>query len=89
MGAVSALCRVPFGYRYVSKGEGGGVARIEVVPEQARFVRLMFAWVGLDRLSLREVCRRLQDAGVLTASGQARWDPTSIARILRNPAHRG
>jgi site-specific DNA recombinase len=89
MGAVSALGRAPFGYHYVPKGEGGGVARVEVVPEPARFVRLMFAWVGLDRLSLREVCRRLKDAGVLTATGQARWDPTSIARILRNPAHRG
>ena len=89
MGAVSALGRAPFGYHYVPKGEGGGVARVEVVPEPARFVRLMFAWVGLDRLSLREVCRRLQDAGVPTATGQVRWDPTTIARIVRNPAYRG
>jgi site-specific DNA recombinase len=49
----------------------------------------MFAWVGLDRLSLREVCRRLQDAGVPTATGQVRWDPTTIARLMRNPAYRG
>jgi site-specific DNA recombinase len=89
MGAVSALGRAPFGYRYVPKGEGGGVARVEVVPEQARYMRLMFAWVGLDRLSLREVCRRLQDAGVPTATGQVRWDPTTIARLVRNPAYRG
>jgi site-specific DNA recombinase len=89
MGAVSALGRAPFGYRYVPKSEGGGIARIEIVPEQAPYVRLMFAWVGLDRLSLREVCRRLQDAGVLTATGLVDWDPTSIARMVRNPAYRG
>ena len=58
-GAVSALGRAPFGYLYVPKSEGGGIARIEIVPEQAPYVRLMFAG-GLDRLSLREVCRRLQ-----------------------------
>ena len=31
---------------------GGGVARFEVVPEEARLVCLIFAWVGRDRLEL-------------------------------------
>jgi site-specific DNA recombinase len=34
------------------------VARFEVVPEEARWVRLIFAWVGLDRLSLRAIVTR-------------------------------
>ena len=38
-------------------------------------MRLMSAWIGLERLSLREVSRRLSEAGVLTSTGKARWDP--------------
>ena len=52
-GLVSAFTTAPFGYRYVTKDQGDGVARFEVVPEEARMVRLSFAWVGLERLSLR------------------------------------
>ena len=35
-GSVSALGKLPFGYRYVTKDEGGGVARVEVMAEDAR-----------------------------------------------------
>ena len=51
-GSVSALTGAPFGYRYVSRAQGGGVARFELVESEAHLVRLMFAWVGLDRMSL-------------------------------------
>src|SRR6266581_5368828 len=65
-GSVSALTGSPFGYRYVSRTQGGGVARFEVVEEEAHIVQLIFAWVGLDRMSLREVCRRLHQTGCKT-----------------------
>ena len=88
-GLISALGKVPFGYRYIPKDAGGGVARVEVVSEEARWVRLMFAWIGLERLSLREVSRRLSEAGVPTSTGKARWDGTTIALMLRNTAYVG
>jgi site-specific DNA recombinase len=88
-GLISAIGRVPFGYRYVTRDEGGGVARVEAVEEEARWVRLLFAWIGLDRLSLREACRRLQEAGRPTRTGLARWDPTTVALMLRNTAYVG
>ena len=56
-GLVSALCAAPFGYRYVTRTIGGGVARFEVIEDEARIVREIFAWIGLERVSLREVCR--------------------------------
>ena len=68
-GSVSALTGAPFGYRYVSRSEGGGVARFDVVEDEARIVRLIFAWIGLDRISLREVCRRLQQMGCQARRG--------------------
>src|SRR5882724_10686533 len=62
-GAVSALTAAPFGYRYIRRDQGGGVARFEIVADEAEIVRRIFAWIGQDRLSLREVCRRLQRMG--------------------------
>ena len=88
-GSVSALCAAPFGYRYIGKAIGGGVARFEVVEEEARIVRQIFAWVGLERVSLHEVCRRLAEAGCRTRTGLARWDPTTVCGMLRNPAYIG
>ena len=42
-GSVSAFCAAPFGYRYIAKAAGGGVARFEMVEEEARTVRQIFA----------------------------------------------
>jgi site-specific DNA recombinase len=88
-GSVSALAGAPYGYRYITRERGGGVARFEVVPEEARWVRLIFAWVGLDRLSLREVCRRLQQAGCRTRSGTPRWWASTLHGLIENPAYTG
>jgi site-specific DNA recombinase len=88
-GSVSALTAAPFGYRYICRDQGGGVARFEVVEDEARIVRLIFAWVGLDRLSLREVCRRLQRMGLRTRRGLTHWNATTIRAMLDNPAYVG
>lgn len=72
-GSVSALTGAPFGYRYVSRDQGGGLARFEVVEAEAHIIRLIFAWVGLDRLSLREVCRRLEQIDCRTRTGTTHW----------------
>ena len=89
VGSVSAMSAAPFGYRYICRSQGGGVARFEVVEEEARIVRLMFAWVGLERLSLREVCRRLHQMGCLTRHGLPRWRAATVRGMLDNPAYIG
>jgi site-specific DNA recombinase len=88
-GSVSALTGAPFGYRYVSRTQGGGVARFEVVDSEAHIVRLIFAWVGLDRMSLRAVCRRLQQIGCQTQQGSTYWYASTIRSMLDNPAYIG
>ena len=88
-GAVSAMCAAPFGYRYLGRHAGGGAAGFEVVEDEARVVRQVFAWVGLERISLREACRRLQGMGRLTRTGLERWDTTTVCGMLRNPAYQG
>jgi site-specific DNA recombinase len=88
-GQVSVLGSAPYGYRYVRKQEGGGQARYEIVGHQARVVQQIFAWIARERLTLREVRRRLENLGEPSPSGRARWGSTTVAAILNNPAYQG
>jgi site-specific DNA recombinase len=88
-GCVNALAAAPYGYRYVRKAEGGGTARYDVVLEEARLVQQIFDWVGRERVSLAEVCRRLRQQGIRTRTGNECWDRSTISDMLRNPAYKG
>src|SRR6201988_4498727 len=88
-GEVSVLSGGPYGYRYIGKHEGGGVARYVIDEAEAPIVRLMFQWIGHERLSIGEVCRRLQQRGYLTRRGKPAWDRTTVWGILKNPAYIG
>ncbi len=88
-GAVSVLSGAPYGYRYIGKREGGGVARYEIMADEARIVRLIFEWIGCERVSIGEVCRRLRQQGCPTRSGKSTWDRTTVWGLLKNPAYAG
>ena len=60
-----------------------------MLPDEARVVRQVFAWVGHDRLTIGEVCRRLPRAGALTRSGKMVWDRRVVGGILKHPAYQG
>src|SRR5215831_885388 len=89
VGVVNVLSGAPYGYRYVPKYEGGGQARYEILPDEARVVRQVFAWVGHDRLTIGEVCRRLTQAGAVTRTSKTVWDRSVVWGILKNPAYQG
>ena len=57
--------------------------------DEARVVGQIFDWVGRERVSLNEVCRRLRQAGERTRTGQTIWDRTTVWGILKNPAYTG
>ncbi len=88
-GAVSALSCAPYGYRYIGRHAAGDVARVEVLEDEARVVRQVFTWVGVERISLREACRRLQALGRPTRTGLEAWDATTLCGMLRNSAYQG
>ena len=88
-GDVAVLSGAPYGYRYVSKQEGGGHASYKVIPEEAQVVRQIFQWVGKERCSMREVCRRLKKEDVRTRTGKSTWDRSVIWGMLKNPAYKG
>ena len=72
-GALNVMSGAPFGYRYIKVRDGGGQARFEAVPEEARIVQQIFNLVGRDRCSLAEVCGRLQEACERTKTGRSTW----------------
>ena len=88
-GAVSVLSGAPYGYRYVSQHDGDGEARFDVRLEEARVVRQLFTWVGQDRWSIGEVCRRLNEAREKTRTGKTVWDRATVCDMLKNPAYQG
>jgi site-specific DNA recombinase len=88
-GAVSALSCPPSGYRYIGRHAAGDVARVEVLEDEARVVRQVFTWVGVERISLREACRKLQALGCPTRTGLEAWDATTLCGMLRNSAYQG
>ena len=49
----------------------------------------MFYWIGVERLSIGEVCRRLGEAQIETKSGKAYWDRSVVWGMLQNPAYMG
>src|SRR6266852_1958079 len=89
VGAVNVLSGAPYGYRYISKPEGHGQARYDIITEEARVVRQVFEWVGLERVSIGEVCRRLMKAGERTRRGRTQWDRSVVWAMLKNPAYMG
>ena len=88
-GSVNVLSGAPYGYRYIGKHEGGGEARYQVLAEEARVVRKIFEWVGQERCSIGEVCRRLRRDGNPTRTGKSAWDRATVWLILKNPAYKG
>ena len=88
-GNVAVLSGAPYGYRYITKAEGGGEARYEIIPEQARVVRQIFQWVGIERVTIGDVRRRLEAAGEVTKRGKTNWDRSVLWGMLQNPAYKG
>jgi site-specific DNA recombinase len=83
------LAGAPYGSRSIEKHTGGGQARYEVRPAEARVVRHVFDWVGRDRVTMGEGCRRLTRAGERTRTGRTVWERRVVGGILHHPASQG
>jgi len=89
-GAVSVMARTPYGYRFISrKVSEDGEAHYEIVFEEARVVQQIFEWIGKERVTLREVARRLSSKGIKSRTGKTVWSAKSILQMLRNTSYVG
>ena len=71
-----------FGYCHGSDGS------LEIVPEEAEAVRVIYAWHN-EGCSLREIAHRLMDAKIKAPRGGDVWHIEAIRRILNNEKYYG
>jgi site-specific DNA recombinase len=86
-GVVNALSGAPYGYRYVKKTDQADAA-YAVDESEAAVVRQIFAAYTQEGVSLRGIVQRL-NAGQVPTRKRSRWDPSTISKLLRNPAYAG
>ncbi|WP_448575370.1 recombinase family protein [Thermomicrobium sp.] len=86
--------RPPYGYKYVEVDKRRGAYEVE--PTEAEVVRQIFDWVTREHASAYEIARRLTAMGVPTAGSPihggertSAWNPSTVARMIRNPAYIG
>jgi site-specific DNA recombinase len=87
-GEVSVLSGAPYGYRYERKSEEQA-AGYAVIAAEAQVVRQIYELYTVAGLSIGAVTRRLNELGIPTRKGAARWERSTVWAILRNPAYRG
>ncbi len=78
----NVLGRVLYGYR---AGQDGN---LEIVPEEARVVELIFRLYTRDELGFRLIAQELNERGIKTRRG-GNWNVVSIRDIIRNRSYIG
>jgi site-specific DNA recombinase len=80
--------RAPYGYRYVPKRDG--VPGHLVVDEtESELVRMLYGWLIEERMTVRQILKRLNEGPWLPRSGGARWSASVVHRILSDPTYSG
>ena len=82
-GSVNVLGGAPYGYRYAPAADGA-LARYNIHLEEAGVVRQIFTWIGAERLSIGQACKRLETQGICSPRGKQWWDRSTVWAILKN-----
>ncbi len=82
--------KAPYGYRYIKKNrDAGQEGYYELIPEEAKVVRMIFDWVVDEGLSARRTIKRLADMKIPTRTGNPKWAKSTVSRILKNETYCG
>jgi DNA invertase Pin-like site-specific DNA recombinase len=89
--------RAPYGYAEdrtphpnpLKASMGATRARLVPHPEQAAWVRRIFEWRAVEKLSVPGIARRLTALGVPNATGKTTWNAGAVYVILANPKYTG
>ena len=80
--------KAPYGYRYVPKRDG--VPGYLVVDEdEAAVVRLLFSWLVDERMTTRQIVKRLNAGPWQPRSGRHPWSTSVVHRILHDETYAG
>jgi site-specific DNA recombinase len=85
----------PYGYRILGNADVAAgrctseqMGTYEVIPEQARIVRELFERYAAGQ-SLYSLCCWLEEQGIPTSKGGARWHKSTVKVLLNNPVYKG
>ena len=79
--------QAPYGYDYIPKSVGRE-AGIIINKEEAKVVRMIYGWVGIERMSLTQVRKKLYEMGIKPKKArQDIWTNGPICRLLRNETY--
>ena len=87
-GDLSVLSCAPYGYVYIPKGQGDA-ARLEIHPEEAQVVKLVFRLFLEEQMSLHGIARYLTAQGIASRHRAPVWHKSVVWGMLKNPAYMG
>ena len=77
----------PYGYDHVKKTDTSFASYV-INEKEAKVVRLVFAWLTEEHLTLYKIICRLQSLGISARKGRM-WARSSMSRLLRNETYTG
>jgi site-specific DNA recombinase len=80
--------RAPYGYRYIPKRDGLP-GHLVVDETESELVRMLYGWLIEERMSVRQILKRLNEGPWLPRSGGARWSASVVHRIVSDPTYSG
>ncbi|MGH8991162.1 MAG: recombinase family protein [Acidimicrobiia bacterium] len=80
--------QAPYGYRRLPRS-AAGPAHLEVHEPEAAVVRVIFDHYTAGALSMRQITRRLAEDGIVSPSGRAVWNISTLSGLLTNRAYVG
>ncbi|HMB04653.1 MAG TPA: recombinase family protein, partial [Isosphaeraceae bacterium] len=78
--------RAPYGYRYVPKRDGVP-GHLEV--DEAEVVRMLYRWLIDERMTVRQILKRLADGPWRPRNGKRLWSNSVVHRIPSDPLYTG
>src|SRR5262249_7926793 len=80
--------QAPYGYRYVPARDGVP-AHLEIDDAEATVVRQLHRWLIDERMTVRQILKRLAAGPVRPRSGKRLWSTSVVYRILSDPVYAG
>ena len=80
--------KAPYGYRYIPKREG--IPGYLVIDDaEADLIRMLYRWLIDERMTIRQILKRLNFGPWYPRSGRHPWSPSVVHHILADPIYTG
>jgi site-specific DNA recombinase len=78
----------PYGYRYLPRRDGAA-SQLLIDDTEAETVRMLYGWLVEERLTLRQILKRLNAGPWLPRCGRRPWAAGTVHHILSDPVYAG